>query len=149
MKAILNQFWSEIRTGGIDIIDSDGKELFELRVAGVNAEKINVRTFVNDVKSHCERVAKAINDGAPDENYNEDLLRQVPKVGEVYRHFKGGEYIVVGLARCTETKRIRVMYRNTHEPTWKLPWDRSLTNWLEPVKVNGVQVSRFKLISRR
>ena len=39
------------------------------------------------------------------------MNRRRPKVGEIYRHFRGKKYQVLHLALCTETKEDMVIYR--------------------------------------
>lgn len=48
----------------------------------------------------------------------------VPKIGAIYRHYKGDHYMVTGLARDSETKTIRVSYQ---KPGDDFPWSRLMT----------------------
>ena len=43
-------------------------------------------------------------------------MRELPRPGEMYRHFKGTLYEVVAIARHTETMEELVIYRNTGKP---------------------------------
>ena len=43
-------------------------------------------------------------------------MRELPKAGEKYRHFKGGEYEIVSLAVGTEDGDSQVVYRALYEP---------------------------------
>lgn len=52
------------------------------------------------------------------------LVEVVPKIGAIYRHYKGAHYMVTGLARDSETKAIRVSYQ---KPGDDFPWSRLLT----------------------
>jgi hypothetical protein len=68
-----------------------------------------------------------------------------PQPGEVYRHYKGGEYTVVARAVMEETLRPLVVYRSHQKGT---TWARTLDNWGETVEVSGVGgVPRFRLVS--
>jgi len=60
-----------------------------------------------------------------------------------YRHFKGKEYEVLGLAKHSETLEMviyRALYGN-HDI-----WVRPLSMWNETVERNGITVKRFTYI---
>ena len=59
-----------------------------------------------------------------------------------YKHFKGGEYQVIGLARHSETLEEFVVYKDEKGELWVRP----LKMFLEEVEVNGQKVPRFKYI---
>lgn len=40
-----------------------------------------------------------------------DLKRPLPRKGQIYRHFKGGRYQIISLARHTESDEILVIYK--------------------------------------
>ncbi|WP_313169555.1 DUF1653 domain-containing protein [Stenotrophomonas sp.] len=58
-----------------------------------------------------------------------------------YRHFKGGEYEVVGLARSSETLEAVVLYKPLYGD-WGL-WVRPYAMFVEQVTVEGVSQPRF------
>ena len=58
-----------------------------------------------------------------------------------YRHFKGGEYEVIGVARHSETHEPMVVYRPLYNETGM--WVRPLAMFLETVTHNGEPVPRF------
>ena len=59
-----------------------------------------------------------------------------------YRHYKGGEYEVIGVARHSETHEPLVVYRPLHNETgW---WVRPHAMFFEAVAVAGVVRSRFE-----
>ncbi|HEY1186589.1 MAG TPA: DUF1653 domain-containing protein [Gemmata sp.] len=58
-----------------------------------------------------------------------------------YRHYKGGEYEVVGVARHSETNEPLVVYRPRYNDSGL--WVRPLAMFLETVTVNGEPVPRF------
>lgn len=73
--------------------------------------------------------------------------RQTIKLGK-YRHFKGGEYQVVGTARHSESMEVMVIYK----PLYVLEKDE-LETWVRPIDMffdtkehNGETVLRFSLI---
>jgi hypothetical protein len=59
-----------------------------------------------------------------------------------YRHYKGGEYEVLGVARHSETLEPMVLYR----PLYNLSgmWVRPFAMFLEPVSFNGTVQARFE-----
>ena len=61
-----------------------------------------------------------------------------------YRHHKGGEYEVIGVARHSETREPLVVYRPLYGSTgW---WVRPHAMFFEPVTVAGVSRPRFEKI---
>ena len=59
----------------------------------------------------------------------------------LYRHYKGGEYQVIGTARHSETDELLVVYRCLYDNG--SIWVRPLAMFLESVTVNGTEVPRF------
>ena len=59
----------------------------------------------------------------------------------LYRHFKGGEYEVIGLARHSETLAWHVVYRALYGDGGL--WVRPATMFLESVVHEGESVRRF------
>ena len=62
-----------------------------------------------------------------------------------YRHFKGNEYEVIGVAKHSETEEVLVVYRTLYGD-FDL-WVRPINLFLEPKVVEGKQVARFEFIS--
>lgn len=58
-----------------------------------------------------------------------------------YRHFKGNEYEVIGLARHSETEEELVVYRALYGDGGL--WVRPAKMWLEPVERDGKTCQRF------
>ena len=58
-----------------------------------------------------------------------------------YRHFKGGEYEVIGVARHSETLEELVVYRALYGERGL--WVRPVAMWLETVEWEGKSVRRF------
>lgn len=63
------------------------------------------------------------------------------KSGTLYEHYKGGTYIVFGVARCSESKEELVVYRSISGGN---VWVRPRAMFEECVTVDGVQIPRFK-----
>ena len=65
---------------------------------------------------------------------------QAPRPGR-YRHFKGGEYEVLGVARHSEGLEDMVVYRPLYNDTGL--WVRPVSMFLENVEREGRLVPRF------
>ena len=61
-----------------------------------------------------------------------------------YRHFKGKEYEVIGVARHTETEQELVVYRALYGERGL--WVRPLSMFTESVERDGQHVKRFEYI---
>lgn len=64
------------------------------------------------------------------------------KVGRKYRHFKGNEYLVLYLAKHSETREDLVVYQALYGE--RGIWARPLAMFLEQVEVGGNTVNRFE-----
>lgn len=64
------------------------------------------------------------------------------KPGKKYRHFKGKEYLVMHLAKHSETMEDMVVYQALYGEYGI--WVRPLYMFLEKVEVNGELVRRFE-----
>jgi len=61
-----------------------------------------------------------------------------------YRHYKGGEYRVMGVARHSETEELLVVYQPQYgERDW---WVRPLSMFTEQVEIEGRLIPRFQHI---
>jgi len=61
-----------------------------------------------------------------------------------YRHYKGNEYEVIGMAHHSETMEELVIYRALYGEFGL--WARPASMWNEKVLVDGREVIRFELI---
>jgi hypothetical protein len=61
-----------------------------------------------------------------------------------YRHFKGGEYEVLGVARHSETQEWYVVYRQLYGDGGL--WVRPLAMYAETVAHDGREVPRFEYL---
>ena len=62
----------------------------------------------------------------------------------LYRHYKGGQYEVIDIARHSETEEKFVLYRALYGEQGL--WVRPLAMFTESVVVDGVYVPRFEHI---
>jgi len=71
------------------------------------------------------------------------------QIGKKYRHFKGGEYKVIGLSHHSETLEPYVVYQALYYSEGfgeNSLWIRPLQMFLETVTVDGVVKERFTCI---
>ena len=66
------------------------------------------------------------------------------KLGK-YRHFKGGEYEVIRVAKHSETLEDLVVYKALYGNGEV--WVRPLKDFLETIEVDGVETPRFTRLS--
>lgn len=65
------------------------------------------------------------------------------KLGK-YKHYKGKEYEVIGVAKHSETLEELVVYRGLYEGGGL--WARPLKMFLEEVEIDGQKMPRFQYI---
>lgn len=66
-----------------------------------------------------------------------------------YRHYKGKEYEVLGLAHHSETLELLVIYKALYDSKEFGPnaiWARPLSMFTEEVEVGGNKIPRFKYL---
>lgn len=61
-----------------------------------------------------------------------------------WRHFKGGEYEVIGIAKHSETLEPMVVYRALYGEGGL--WTRPLSMWNDTVERDGIAYKRFTFI---
>lgn len=64
----------------------------------------------------------------------------------IYRHYKGKEYRVIGVAKHSETLEDLVVYEALYENETSKLWVRPLSMFLETVAIEGKEVPRFEYI---
>lgn len=62
-----------------------------------------------------------------------------------YRHYKGKEYSVIGVARHSETQEELVVYRQEYGD--RSMWVRPLAMFLETIEVDGNRIPRFQHVN--
>lgn len=63
----------------------------------------------------------------------------------IYRHYKGNEYRLIGVATHSETEEPLVIYQGLYEGGGL--WARPLAMFLDTVVVDGIEQPRFTLVS--
>jgi hypothetical protein len=71
------------------------------------------------------------------------LIREEPKVGEVWQHFKGTNYTILNIAINTETEEKMVVYRNDYTPFEKV-WARPMEMFMSEVDRRKYPYSNYK-----
>lgn len=66
---------------------------------------------------------------------------------DVYQHYKGGRYRVIGVAKHSETLEDLVVYKALYENEMSKLWVRPLKMFLEEIEVAGKKIPRFKYLS--
>ena len=66
-----------------------------------------------------------------------------PQSGEKYRHYKGGEYLVIAVGKMESDGQVVVIYQSF---IYKEVWVRPLISWMEVVEKEGVKIPRFTRI---
>ena len=78
-------------------------------------------------------------------NIRSAMGNEIIKLGK-YRHYKGKEYEVIGVAKHSETLEEIVVYRALYGNNDL--WVRPLAMFVEEVEVNGKKIPRFEYIGR-
>ena len=67
----------------------------------------------------------------------------------VWRHYKGAEYLAIGLAREDETDETVVVYTRLYARDGLPMSTRRLSKWNEMVELDGRRVPRFQYVGQR
>lgn len=65
----------------------------------------------------------------------------------MYQHYKGMKYLVLGIAKHSETLEEMAVYVTLYENEESALWVRPLKMFLETVVIDGKEIERFKKIS--
>jgi hypothetical protein len=63
-----------------------------------------------------------------------------------YRHYKGKEYEVIGIARHSETLEELVVYKALYQTDGENLWVRTLKMFTEEITIDGITLKRFEFI---
>lgn len=66
-------------------------------------------------------------------------------VEQIYKHYKGNIYVVLHIAKHTETEEDMVVYTKFGTVD-DIVWVRPLSMWNNIVEINGEKQPRFKLL---
>ncbi len=66
-----------------------------------------------------------------------------------YQHYKGGKYLVLGVAKHSETKEDLVVYVTLYDNALSSLWVRPLAMFTENVLVDGKEVPRFRKLGEK
>jgi hypothetical protein len=83
---------------------------------------------------------------------NENTIEKRKFTPGVYRHFKGGMYLALMLAKDSETEEDTVVYIPLYykEESETRAWVRSLDNFMGTKELeDGTEVNRFEFVSER
>ena len=72
------------------------------------------------------------------------MVSNVIKLGR-YKHYKGNEYEVIGVAKHSETLEELVIYKTLDG---EKIWARPLKMFLEEVEVEGKKIPRFEYVGK-
>ena len=78
--------------------------------------------------------------------YKPELPVDSPKQGEVYKHYKGDLYEVVGLAIHSNEDIWMVIYKPLYENADAELFTRPLKDWRNVIEWDGKEVERFSLL---
>ena len=65
----------------------------------------------------------------------------------IYRHYKGGKYQVLDLARHSETEEWFVVYQTRYDNEEPTSWIRPADMFMETVIIDGEEIPRFQFVS--
>jgi hypothetical protein len=75
--------------------------------------------------------------------FKTEVMVRYPEIGKQYKHYKGGRYEVISLAKHSETDEVLVIYKSLH---FGSVYARPLSMWFDTVIAeNAVKVTRFTL----
>ena len=67
-------------------------------------------------------------------------------IGGIYKHYKGNEYKVIGVAKHSETLQELVVYQALYGEMGL--WVRPKTMFLETIEKDGKEIERFAFIKK-
>ena len=138
--------------GGVKLYDVfDGKTVFDVNgcYANINIPAHGTRVLVltgGEAPEYPDNgKEETADDNVIDNDDNE--IKPLPEIGAkgLYRHFKGGIYEFICIAKDTETSEEFVIYKEAG--TEGRVWSRPVSIFYQYVDVDGKQTPRFELIN--
>ena len=65
----------------------------------------------------------------------------------IYQHYKGNKYLVIGVAKHSETLEELVCYITLYDNEESKIWVRPLAMFMEEVEIDGTKKPRFTFLS--
>lgn len=65
-----------------------------------------------------------------------------------YKHYKGNQYEVIGIAKHSETLEEIVVYKALYQAEGENLWLRPLAMFIENVTIEGKEVPRFEFLGK-
>ncbi len=67
----------------------------------------------------------------------------------VYKHYKGKFYLVLFVAKHSETLEDLVVYVNLYKNDTSQTWVRPLANFIEQIEIEGKKLKRFEYVGHK
>lgn len=80
--------------------------------------------------------------------YQEETQHIAPKVGSIWRHYKGTYYRVTGMIMKESSEELEVCYEELSEPLL-YPWSRPISEWFEWIEQDEKSVMRFEMVKEK
>ena len=68
-----------------------------------------------------------------------------PKDGQIFRHYKGGQYAIIATGFLEDTEAPCVVYRSLKK---NIVWVRTAKNFLENIEHDGITQPRFEQVKK-
>lgn len=123
-----------------DKFETDGNVYIKLEPCSARILVLNDGSFELDFENSDEDIIPVEN------NINDvEILEPIPAELGKYRHFKGNEYEVIGIAKDSETLEELVVYRALYGDNEL--WVRKKSEFEEVIERDGKQIRRFEKIN--
>lgn len=67
-----------------------------------------------------------------------------PRPGDFFKHYRGGIYYIIAIGKYCENPNVDiVIYQDIKDMKNKKPYVRFMSKWLEPAKMNDVEMIRY------
>ena len=115
-------------------------------ITGKKFSDIDIDTL--DEKTSLQRAIKSVYKSGGSIGHGYGIYKENEDVGKLragkYRHYKGGEYELIGVGRHSETLELTVVYKALYGEGGI--WVRPAYMWEQRVRVGDTYVPRFKFL---